>query len=143
MKREIKFRVWDNDNKKFCDPQRFVLTGDGSLMQIERETVMNHSCDPPEEEVASEFLTYPQGSFVLAGLYTGLMDKNGKEIYEGDILEFDNGVSQDYERRIDRGVVQWNNDWQCWDYHPYNSWDVERETVEIVGNIYENPELLE
>ena len=65
--------------------------------------------------------------------YTGLLDKNGKEIYEGDILE----------NHLDKSVVMWG----CFSNlagfqveSPYiNIFD--SGSVEIIGNIFENPEL--
>ena len=64
------------------------------------------------------------------GQFTGLTDKNGKKIFEGDIVESPNGT---------QGVVEWQNaecaflvnigdDWQTMDDCPY----------EVVGNIYDN-----
>jgi hypothetical protein len=70
--------------------------------------------------------------------YTGLHDKNGREIYEGDIVEIHHGYS------IPSGVVYWNEDIAGFGvkndlYHNY----VELDTVkEVIGNIYENKELL-
>ena len=66
------------------------------------------------------------------GEYTGLTDKNGKKIFEGDIVESPNGT---------RGVVEWHretcaflvnigDDWQTMDDCPY----------EVVGNIYDKGE---
>ena len=66
------------------------------------------------------------------GQYTGLFDKNGKKIFEGDIVESPNGT---------QGVVEWQNaecaflvnigdDWQTMDDCPY----------EVVGNIYDKGE---
>jgi hypothetical protein len=73
------------------------------------------------------------------GQYTGRQDKNGKYIYEGDIVEFD--------------AEEWGNDQSnkfevCWD--DYNAgWDFgggitsDMEYRTVIGNIHENPELLE
>lgn len=82
--------------------------------------------------------------------FTGLLDKNGKEIYEGDIVCFldgeiistENGMECDEFPSI--GVVEWENEKQGWDIT--NRTDVDWidcwDEVEVIGNIYENPDLL-
>ena len=78
------------------------------------------------------------------GQYTGLTDKNGRKIFEGDI------VIAKQERQQDRAVITFENGafiaqpvadkilektlWEYW----WNDWD-----LEVIGNIYDNPELLE
>ena len=65
--------------------------------------------------------------------FTGLLDKNGKEIYESDLIIFN---SQEKKNR-----VEWLKD-GCWGIngHPLG---LAASQAEIIGNIYENPELLE
>lgn len=136
--REIKFRVWDTESKTMFDWDNFKhqicwdLSGE------------NKMCEEP--------LVYQQ--------FTGLKDKNGKEIYEGDILLCgDDGeyFGQKYEEEkdeyidIDRFVVEWvcNDGYAAFDLkdnpceeHNGLSHAFAQGYVEILGNIYENPELL-
>ena len=73
--------------------------------------------------------------------FTGVYDKNGKEIYEGDILDFGN---KNYVPVVfDNGCFNVFDEPLGWDF---NSEEIPVKTnfnyCEIVGNIYENPELL-
>ncbi len=79
--------------------------------------------------------------------YTGLKDKNGKEIYEGDIIswkvEEDNGYKRTQftevcEVRFDNGNYKFGANETSW-WHDLRGTEKE---VEVIGNIYENPDLL-
>lgn len=126
MQREIKFRVFDKKNKKMC----YDSTNDRDSWLIDSLNAVNSS-------LKSTLYIFLQ--------YTGLKDSRGKEIYEGDIVKRTHlGFLGQEEHRIDEVVfrngcfVLGNMGWYFWDYAQGNS-DI---TVEVIGNIYENPELL-
>jgi uncharacterized phage protein (TIGR01671 family) len=92
------------------------------------------------QSASTEWLAYKTDVPLMQ--YTGLKDKNGKEIYEGDILLSNSNVA---------GVVGFESGSFVWKNDPLG-WDLEGEKAEIclpdrwgqvVGNIYENPELRE
>lgn len=126
--REIKFRAWDVKRGCYFQPS--------TLDFANKEYGMSWVHD------GSKFITD-----VILEQYTGLHDKNGKEIYEGDIVGF-------YNRNNIFGIVEWDDHgmfifrWdkdtakkrreEYKDFIPTNL-----EMWEIIGNIHENPELLE
>lgn len=73
--------------------------------------------------------------------YTGLKDKNNKEIYEGDIL-FESFGERYYKVVFENGSfrAEFKGDFE---WHHFDLIDVVAQGCEVVGNIYENPELME
>lgn len=71
--------------------------------------------------------------------YTGLTDKNGKEIYEGDIVKSEQWTPEIYRVWFSRGGFCFSNDTTDIEYVNDAKY---LEQFEVIGNIYENPELL-
>ena len=96
----------------------------------------------------SEFFDAAKGSPTMQ--HTGLKDKNGKEMYEGDIVEIHIGhkaIRADFGYHIRQ--VKWNSNGACFDIAKnigdtgYTFDDAGLFSLKVIGNIYENPELLE
>ena len=91
-----------------------------------------------KEFIYFDIYDYPQG--IAGGVsepqqYTGLNDKNKKPIYEGDFIrgQFDHGPAGLREEIL---PVRWSKE----DGYQWNYWDLS--TIEVIGNLFENPELL-
>ena len=119
--REIKFRAWLNDRPMGLDG--FSLSKTGSL-------------NPPVKEMVIE-------------QYTGIKDINGKEIYEGDILNRPKYAPTTHY------LIKWLDDGACFVMQmmepPYYRWpdlkgvginESEVTAWQVIGNIHENPELV-
>lgn len=125
--RSIKFRAWDTAAKQ-------MLTNTSLSVRFDGEVV--HAVDTDNAWKHVDLMQF-------AGLY----DKNGKEIYEGDVVQFYmDGVGKG--EGLQMRVVKWSPTITGFD--PFNdysqhccNWSVDMKTVEIIGNIYENPALVE
>lgn len=72
------------------------------------------------------------------GQFTGLKDKNGKEIYEGDIWEIDNTHEKIIFEEFSGAFKPEDENGEC-----YETDQLEAKQLEVIGNIHTNPELLE
>ena len=119
--REYKFRGKDYNNKWRCGDLVQEKWGQGKAIMIKK--------DKTAWSILKETI----------GQYTGSKDKNGKEIYEGDIVYI---AAED-----ERGIIRWDNETARYVViydniiTDFDNWY--GEDLEVIGNIYDNPELLE
>ncbi len=129
--REIKFRAWDRGKEKIYEVNTLGLPGATFTHSGEKYIVTNY------EGVEHVSTTHLLQKFALMQ-YTGLRDKNGKEIYEGDII----CTIWKHVLETEPNLPELK---ECPPVGPKSfHWYAELEDmeVEVFGNIYENPELL-
>jgi uncharacterized phage protein (TIGR01671 family) len=132
MNRHIKFRVWDVKNKKFLPESYFAILGNGKLIV----TLSGYYND---------FTNTNQDDYVIQQ-YTGLTDKNGNLIFEGDIVQYNQNSSYD---NMDF-IAKWGDDKLGFIFQSNSGEQLVNQTphlnrfkhLEVVGNIFEHENLL-
>lgn len=143
--KKLKFRAWNNEHNKMYKVHSLFLDRQGNVTGI-------HFIAHGGITTADVKSPYMEGIAVKVMQFTGLLDKNGKEIHEGDIVKV---LNVTYEGKVEKeriGHIGYN-DKKCCFYLEYsderygfkegrNMTVGQFEEFEIIGNIYENSELL-
>ncbi len=127
--RECRFRAWDKVEQCWLDPEHFYITGSGDPF----------TCQQGWYNISCRYELMGTGRYIIVRS-TGLLDKNGKEIYEGDIIK----VLFSGEKLI--YVCEWYNEVGAWVFRGNGEWLMYEdvfEAAEIIGDIHSAPELLE
>jgi len=130
--REIKFRAWDDENKKMYSPEELEQEGASEFEKtiygyLSFGTVLIYDFKNTEEPIE-----------LIPLQSTGWYDNTQNEIYEGDVVEGDNGIYQIMWSEEVAGFILLGNDGSMAMGGPYMS-----DTFKLKGNIYQNPELLD
>lgn len=133
MNREIKFRIWDNLYNCFMPENVYAI-----INQNQYGAFAIMILDWNDYRIG-EYSYAPQQQLMQ---FTGLKDKNGKEIYEGDLVSSDKGVKFRCYFSQERAQFVFVQDTKFGGKYVYKSprWIVKN--CEVVGNIYQNQELL-
>ena len=129
--REHKYRAWDKRDKR-------MIVHEQEFIPLKVTSIGVFRLSPTHED--SFYTLMDPDRFDLTE-YTGLKDKNGKEIYEGDMLKGHCGEIQRYVVAFTNGSFDL--------YHEFARWgllsrmfEINDMIVEVIGNIHENPELI-
>ena len=129
--RDIKFRCWDTENKEMLEVQELDYEDSYNGQSMIRTTMYSDYFDTED---------------MILMQYVGLKDKNGKEIYEGDIVKF--RFKDDREEFPDLiGYIEYQTTFTAFrimsNQGSFKIDITEIKFIKVIGNIYKNPELLE
>jgi uncharacterized phage protein (TIGR01671 family) len=136
MNRELKFRIWDKQNKKWienssslhCFSNWTICPFTGNVADYVGDYNWDHFTSTPAADYYWEDGKLIKEPRYVIQQYTGLKDKNGNDIYDGDVIFNDE----------DKEIVRWGFcSWLCGNESFAN---LDMRFVKIIGNVFENQE---
>ncbi len=150
--REIKFRAipknrYDEDVDSILDSIAFYTEGKGFddtfvYGHLNGDYILGDTLDATEEYYNPSYWIKIDKDTIMQ--YTGLNDKNSKEIYEGDIVRWNNKIGYIGFLKQEMGycIILKDTDFRLGHRNIGSGYDFNAD-IEVIGNIYENPELLD
>lgn len=129
MNDRFKFRVWSKQSNSYIKEKMFYIDRFGGLFKYEKsKSTVYINADSP-------YIMCLCGDNYIIEQCTGLKDKNGNLIYEGDIVVDEFG---------EKMLVCWDSEYLQFCFQQDNGWYVRTNSeIEVIGNIHENKDLLE
>lgn len=140
--REIEFRVWDSRKKSYFNKKDISIDNLGNIFVFEGYD--ENDADLWHVRILSD----PDNERYVIEQTTGLTDKNGTEIYQGDICSFTSktgkhtGVVERLDNLAGFGLRMVKNNFR-YTFSGLDTMGVNLDTLEVIGSIHENPELME
>lgn len=141
MNRQIKFRAWDKDEKRMLEVYRIGFDGPIDGAQV--------YCYLDDRGAKGSKECFYDGDGLTLEQFTGLKDANGKEIYEGDILAWHSNIYRKHDwvglvlyRGAGFAVQESDKSYSSPEWLDC-ACRKDANIIEVIGNIHENPELLE
>ena len=131
--RELKFRAWDSNHKEFI---------------LDAQATYDNQCREKGSINHESFQEVIEDKNCIVEQYTGLKDKNGKEIYEGDIVRINGWWYAAGPAGYDENLCAVKWDEEITGFAPFNDYDCDcgvyhnADDCEVIGNIHENQELV-
>ena len=136
--REYKFRAWNKNSKKMYKIGQITL----------EKGIWNY--EPDNREYIGMSIPYQPSSILMQ--YTGIKDKNGKEIYAGDIIEFSYDMFiGNFDTFVAKGKIVFEEgafyvevfeNERTTEDEAYLLYSINLDTIEVIGNVWEDSDLL-